>query len=129
MTQRRETGRELHPELLSLDLNAEIAALKSETAWQAGDRNAKTLYKDPADLRVVLTVLKGGATLSKHSAPGPVSIHVLTGRARLQVDERTVEMQTGSLVALERNREHTLEAVEECAVLISIAWPSDDTRA
>jgi quercetin dioxygenase-like cupin family protein len=128
MSQNRPGDRDLSPTLLSLDLNAEIAGLKSESAWQSGDRNAKTLYKDPADLRVVLTVMKPGATLAKHSAPGPLTIHVMQGRARLQVGDRSVEMATGALVAVERNREHSLEAIEESAVLISIAWPSDDTR-
>jgi quercetin dioxygenase-like cupin family protein len=128
MTQHRAADRDLNPELLSLDMKAEISALKSESSWQSGDRNAKTLYKDPADLRVVLTVLKAGATLSKHSAPGPLTIHFLEGRGRLQADERTIDMRAGSLVALERNREHSLEAIEESAVLISIAWPSDDPR-
>ena len=128
MSQNRSADRDLSPAVLNLDLNAEIASLKSETAWQSGDRNARTLYKDPADLRVVLTLLKAGAMLSKHSAPGPVTIHVLSGRGRLQVGERAVEMTQGSLVALERNREHSLEAIEESAVLISIAWPADDNR-
>lgn len=129
MTQHRAADRDLNPESLSVDLNAEIAALKAEPAWQGGDRSAKTLYKDPADLRVVLTVLKAGASLSKHSAPGPVTIHLMNGRGRLWLGERTVEMKPGSLVALERGLEHSLEAIDECAVLISIAWPSDDTRA
>ena len=129
MTQQRSADRDLNPELLSLDLADEINALKSEPTWQGGDRNARTLYKDPADLRVVLTVLKAGAVLAKHSAPGPVTIHVIDGHGRLQVGERILEMKSGSLVALERNREHSLDAIDDCAVLISIAWPADDHRA
>jgi quercetin dioxygenase-like cupin family protein len=129
MTDHRPGERDLHPEVLAVQLAQEIGALKSESAWQRGDRNAKTLYKDPADLRVVLTVLKSGAALAKHSAPGPVTIHMLEGRGRLQAREVSVELQPGSLVALERNEEHNLEAIDDCAFLISIAWPSNDTRA
>jgi quercetin dioxygenase-like cupin family protein len=128
MTEHRGADRDLNRELLTLDLAEKMAALKPESAWQAGDRNAKTLYKDSANLRPVLTVLKAGATLAQHSMPGPVTIHVLDGRGRLKVGERALEMQAGSLVALERNRERSLEAIGDCAVLISIARPSDDHR-
>jgi quercetin dioxygenase-like cupin family protein len=128
MADQRPEDRDLHPRVLAVELADEITALKSESAWQRGDRNAKTLYKDAADLRIVLTVLKSGAVLAKHSAPGPVTIQILEGRGRLQAGDQDHDLQRGSLVALERNEEHSLEAVDDCAVLISIAWPSNDAR-
>lgn len=128
MLEPRPGDRDLAPSMMHLSLADEISALKRESAWLNGDRNAKTLYKDPADLRVVLMVLKAGATLSRHSAPGPVTIHLLDGHGHLEIDGQELDLQSGSLVALERKRQHSLQAVDDCAVLISIAWPSDDSR-
>src|SRR3954470_10613814 len=60
---------ELGAAVTALDLSHEVATLRGEPAWQQSDRNAKTFVKE-ADLRVVLTVLKRGAIVKEHRAPG-----------------------------------------------------------
>ena len=50
---------------LTFDLGPEIEQMRHEAAWQQGDRNARTLVKQPG-LRIVLTLMKGGARLRDH---------------------------------------------------------------
>jgi quercetin dioxygenase-like cupin family protein len=107
-----------------VDLNNDIASLRREAAWRDGDRNAVTLTKE-GDLRLVLTVMKSGATLHEHRVPGTAAIQAVSGRIRVGMASRDVELGPGQLVTLEANTPHDVEALNEAAFLISIAWPGD----
>jgi len=113
---------ELREPVTALDLLDEAAALRREPTWQQSDRNAKTFVK-AADLRLVLTTLKQGAIVKEHRAPGSAVVQTLSGRIRLGLPDQTVELPTGALVVLEPNLPHDVEALEESAFTITIAWP------
>ena len=89
----------LESPILSFDLNAEIARLRSENAWQGG-RNSKTLVKHP-DFRVVLTVLKSNARIHEHKAAGRISVQAIAGHIRMQVQEKAIDLPAGNMLALE----------------------------
>jgi quercetin dioxygenase-like cupin family protein len=107
--------------VLTFDLPAELAQLRGEPAWARGDRNAKTLVKEP-DFRLVLVALKAGARLEEHLAPGRISIQTLEGQLRLRVAGEEVVLPAGHLVSLERDVPHDVEAEGESAFLLTIAW-------
>ena len=113
----------LQSPLLSFDLNAEIAQLRGENGWQGG-RNSKTLVKH-SDFRVVLTVLKSNARLHEHRAAGRISVQAIAGHIRMHVEEKTIDLPVGHMLALERALPHDVEALEDSAFLLTIAWPED----
>lgn len=106
---------------LEFDLGAEVARLRGETTWGTG-RNARTLMKYE-DFRVVLTLLQANMRIPEHKTDGRISLHVLSGRIRLSASGRTFDLRPGSLVALDRGSVHDIEALEESAFLLTIAWP------
>jgi len=110
--------------LLAFDLAREVALLREEGAWQQGDRNTKTLVKEP-DFRIVVVALRAGVRMEQHRAAGRISIQTLVGQLRLQAPGHTVDLPVGRLVSLERNVAHTVEAREESAFLLTIAWPGE----
>jgi quercetin dioxygenase-like cupin family protein len=112
----------LESPLLSFDLYAEIEQLRREDAWQGG-RNSKTLVKHP-DFRVVLTVLRANARLHEHKAAGAISVQSVAGHIRMQAGSKVFDLPTGHLLALERGIEHDVEALEDSAFLLTIAWPA-----
>jgi quercetin dioxygenase-like cupin family protein len=116
----------LESPILSFDLNAEIARLRSENAWQGG-RNSKTLVKHP-DFRVVLTVLKSNARLREHKAAGRISVQAIAGHIRMHVQEKAIDLPAGHMLALERALPHDVEGLEDSAFLLTIAWPKDATK-
>jgi len=113
--------------MLSFDLNAEIEGLRKENAWQGG-RDSKTLVKH-ADFRVVLTVLKAGARLSEHKAAGRISVQAVVGHIQMHVEGNVFDLPAGHLLALERAIPHDVEALEDSAFLLTIAWPEAATKA
>jgi quercetin dioxygenase-like cupin family protein len=108
-------------QLLSFELDQEIAALRQEDAWERGDQNAKTLVKDK-DLRIILIAMKAGARLPEHHAPKRIAIQVLAGQVRVTVSGRSIELKAGSLLTLEGGLSHDVEALEESAILLTVAW-------
>jgi len=116
----------LESPVLPFDLNAEMEQLRKEAAWQCG-RNSKTLVKH-SDFRVVLTVLKSGARLHEHRAAGRISVQTVAGHIRMHVQGKVLDLPAGHLLALERAIAHDVEALEENAFLLTIAWPEGAPR-
>ena len=108
---------------LEFDLTLETDRLHGETTWNTG-QNARTLIKYD-DLRVVLMALKAGSRIPEHKANGRISVQVLSGHIRLNASGRTFDLRPGSLLALDERAPHDLEALDESAVLLTIAWPGD----
>lgn len=113
----------LESPILSFDLNAEIEQLRCENAWQSG-RNSKTLVKH-TDFRVVLIVLKSNVRLHEHKAAGRISVQAIAGHIRMHVRDKVIDLLAGHMLALERALPHDVEALEDSAFLLTIAWPKD----
>jgi quercetin dioxygenase-like cupin family protein len=105
---------------MEFDLPAEVRRLQAETT--STGQSASTLIKYD-DLRVVLIALTAGARLREHKAEGRVSIHLLSGHIQIRASERTFDLRPGGLLALDPSVLHDVEAVEQSAVLLTIAWP------
>jgi quercetin dioxygenase-like cupin family protein len=106
---------------LEFDLATEVEQLHREPGWSTG-HNAKTLLKYD-DLRLVLIALRAGAQIPAHQTDGRVTIHTIAGLVQVRAEGRTFELRTGRLVAFEHGVRHDVEALEESALLLTIAWP------
>jgi quercetin dioxygenase-like cupin family protein len=111
---------------LEFDLDREIDQLHREPEWQSG-QNARTLVKYD-DFRIVLTALRARVRISEHRTDGRLSIHTLRGHIQMRASGRTFDLAAGSLVALDRDVSHDLEALEDSAFLLTIAKPVKDQR-
>lgn len=107
---------------LTFDLADEVRRLQSEQPWQA-EHTANTLVKYP-DLRVVLIALKAGGRLPEHRTAGRLSIQTLSGEIHVHAHGRVVEMPVGSLLALDQDVPHDVEAKTDSVFLLTIAWPN-----
>jgi quercetin dioxygenase-like cupin family protein len=121
-----QSHRRPHPQpmagtFLEFDLTRELEQLSAEPEWRNG-QNAKTLVKYD-DLRVVLTALKAQARLPEHKTDGRISIQAVAGHIHVHAQGRTFDLRAGGLVALDRGVPHDVEALEDSAFLLTIAWP------
>ncbi len=106
----------------NFDLKAEVANL-CRSGMHAG-RNSRTLIKAP-DLRVVLVTAKKGTVMNEHRADGSVTILAVTGAIRLKLEDTNVELRPGELLGLDRALRHDVEALSDCAFLVTIGWPKN----
>lgn len=107
--------------LLELDVSRAIDQLHDDRMWSRG-QNAKTLVKYD-DFRIVLTALKAGQRLPGHTTRARISIHAMRGHLLVHVDGRPVDLPAGRLLALDRDVPHDVEALEDSAFLLTMAWP------
>ena len=118
--QRRPHAPPMASAFLEFDLTAEIDRLHRESTW-AGGRNARTLVKFD-DIRIVLSVLRAAMRIPEHTTEGRISVQVLSGRVRLNAAGRTFDLREGNLLALDQGSSHDVEALEDSAFLLTIAW-------
>jgi len=90
-------------------------------ASAGGGRTAHTVYGGHEKvLRQTLIAMVAGAELSEHENPGEATVLVLHGRVRLASGELAWEGSRGDLITVPDAR-HRLEALEDCAVLLTVA--------
>ena len=111
---------------LEFDLVRELEQLHGEPDWNRG-QNAKTLVKYD-DFRVVLIALKARARLPGHQNKGRISIQTVAGHILVRAEGRTFDLPTGTMLALDQNLLHDVEALEDSAFLITVAWPHGEVR-
>lgn len=108
---------------LEFDIERELEQLHREPGWHSG-QNARTLVKYDG-LRIVLIALQAGAKIPEHHTEGHISIHAVVGHVQIHAQGRSFELRSGGLLALDRDVPHDVEAVEESALLLTLAWPRE----
>ena len=118
---KRPHPRPMDAPFLDLDLMRELEQLQREPEWNGG-HNAKTIAKYD-DFRIVLGALKADARIAEHHSEGRISIQTIRGHIRVRALGRTFDLPAGRLLTLDRGVRHEVEALEESAFLLTIAWP------
>ena len=104
---------------VAVDIRAEIARLKREPAWADNDRHGSSLVKGDG-INVALMLLKPGAKLQEHHTRAPITLQVIDGRINFVANGKTQVVTSAMLVALDRAIEHSVEAVEESALVLTV---------
>ena len=72
-------------------------------------------------LEVIRMELPAGKRIPQHAAPGDVLIHCLEGKLTMTALGRTQELSAGQLVYLPAHEPHSLAAIEDVVLLLTIA--------
>ena len=71
-------------------------------------------------LRQTLIALAAGQELAEHESPGEATIHVLAGAVQLTTTTDSALLAAGDVAVIPDER-HGLHALEDCAVLLTVA--------
>ena len=82
----------------------------------------------PDGLRIVLIALKARSRIPEHHTEGQISIQTVAGHIKVRAQGRSFHLPAGGLLALGQGLPHDVEALEESAFLLTIAWPSEKDR-
>lgn len=123
-------GRSDRPQPIALnryDLAGQLARLRASAPLHDHGRDALTLVRDPT-FNLLLMALKVGSGLPDHTAPGPISVLVLDGRVAFTSQGERLELGPHELVTLPARTTHAVMALEDSAILITIANPVTHTN-
>jgi quercetin dioxygenase-like cupin family protein len=119
-TGRSLTEYSLDTPLFTFDLPMLLGQLKHEDLWRTGKRNAITLLKDHG-LRVVLIVMHTNTVIPSHQAESPLSMQVVEGCLHVRTNAEAVTLKKGQMLGLRAGIRHEVEALEESALLLTLA--------
>ncbi len=139
-------GHLLNGVMESFKLNEIVTWLQNETEYRSKGHNALTLVKnypehDPSwegnkpnptstdkgpGLRAVVVCVQKGQGLPQHNAPGRFTLTMLQGRIRFILEPQgqnvSTELAQGELLVLEEPLPHEVQALEDSAFLLTIAF-------
>jgi quercetin dioxygenase-like cupin family protein len=101
-----------------------LEAVAREQAGKAASGNghaAHTVFGGhEKTLRQTVIALTAGSELSEHANPGEATVYVLDGRVRLVSGDVSWDGRRGDLLIVPQAM-HSLEAVEDASVLLTVA--------
>ena len=103
------------------DLAQELANSEQKKPWPKG-HFARTLFKK-SDFRMVLISMEKGSIMKEHHADGTISVQVLKGAIRFTAQGKRYDLPVNDLLTLGASLKHAVEALEDSAFLLTIAWP------
>ena len=104
---------------VAIDINFYMHQVKDEEAWQKSDRNAITVFKTEG-LSLVLSALHADAIIDDNTADGILIVQVLEGKIKITADEHSEEAVEKEIITFHRDVAHTIEALEESVLLLTI---------
>lgn len=108
-----------NPQYQIVNLNDVITEFPPDPASAAKHR-AEILVKSDT-LRVVLVTAITGGRLNEHSAPGPITIHVLSGSFTLTIEGESKEMGPDEIAICAPGVRHAVDCTADGAFLLTIA--------
>lgn len=83
-------------------------------------RQTETLAREGGS-SIVMMAMEAGDSVREHATPGPVSIQLLRGHARLTAAGEDIELREGQLALLQPGVPHDLRAEAQSVVLLTVS--------
>jgi quercetin dioxygenase-like cupin family protein len=104
-------------EVISLPLGTDIENSRTTTL-------AKT-----DDLELIRLVLPAGKEIPTHQSQGKLTLQCIEGRIKFTAESKTQELRPGQLVYLVGGEPHSLKAIEDSSLLLTLLLPPSKSKS
>ena len=108
------------------NLDEELKELHGSAEWESGIAR-KVLVRYP-DFQITLRAMKANTRIPDHHNPGRICVHTLRGHIRMHAAGKVFDLAPGKMLILDRALTHDVEALEESAFLLTVAYPEKAPR-
>ncbi len=109
-----------------LNLEKELEELRRSPEWESGIAR-KVLIRYP-DFQLTLRRMKANTSIPEHHNPGRISVQTVFGHIQMHADNKLFDLPQGKILVLDRAVIHDVEALEESAFLLTVAYPESGSR-
>src|SRR5579871_2003629 len=99
MESRPRPAERISTAVVTFDLASDLAALRGSETYRQNDHASTTLVNRPG-FGAVLVALPRRGHLKEHTARRSISLHVIEGAVRVELDEGPLELRAGQVAAL-----------------------------
>ncbi len=122
----QKTVIEMSGRSVALDLDKEIDELHRSAQWETGIAR-KVLIRYP-DFQITLRTMKAGTRIGHHHNPGRICVQTARGHLQMHADDKLFDLSQGAMLVLDRAVPHDVEALEDSAFLLTVAYPENAAR-
>ncbi|HHF7059911.1 TPA: cupin domain-containing protein [Streptococcus mutans] len=105
--------------------HSQVLDLKTEVPIEEEQMLSKTLVQRK-DLGMTIFSLDKDQEIGRHSSPGDAMVNVLSGLAKITIDEEVFEVAAGQTIVMPANIPHSLYAKEAFQMLLVVVKPEVD---
>jgi len=120
----REQAHHVSDPLIEVDVATELTTLRGSDSYRAANHAAKTIAKQPG-IRVVLIAFKPGGRMDEHRAIAAITVHALEGEVEFVIGERATPLRRGGLLTVAAGVRHSVTAIDDAALLLTIGGEPD----
>lgn len=113
-------------ESMTLDLHAEVAALRAESGPTKHGHRQKSVFKH-GGRTVAMFVMDAGASLPEHSAGGTVTVQPIEGEFLAVVEGKEQRLVPGQILVMPPRARHSVRAITASAFLMQVSLEASAT--
>ncbi|MCL4221926.1 MAG: cupin domain-containing protein [Phycisphaerales bacterium] len=111
---------------ITLDLHAEVAALRAESSPTKHGHRQKSLFKN-GGRTIALFVMDVDASLPEHAAGGTVTVQPIEGEFMAVVEGKEQRLVPGQILIMRPRMRHSVRAITTSAFLLQVSLEADTT--
>lgn len=105
--------------MMAFAIAEEISKIKADQRSPNQGKRSAVLAKNE-HVSIVLAVLSMGEALHEHETEGQITVTVVQGTIRFNALNERVRLSAGGLLTLRPGIRHSVEALEDCAFVITV---------
>lgn len=111
------------PRFLKNIVYGQPLALAGLVEYAPGQVTSKTLAQN-AHLGITLFAMSAGEGISAHKSGGDAFVTVLEGRARIDIDDKSFELEKGQCIVMPAGHPHAVSALDDFKMLLVVVFPA-----